>query len=53
MMARVGAKESFDEGRQDLEELAGVRVTTERLGVLLRLLVCRLRAMQIGSVFKS
>ena len=29
MIARVGAKESFDEGRQDLEELAGVRVTTK------------------------
>ena len=32
MMARVGAKESFDEGRQDLEELAGVRVTTREVG---------------------
>lgn len=32
MMARVGAKESFDDGRQDLEELAGVRVTTQQVG---------------------
>jgi hypothetical protein len=32
MMARVGAKESFDEGRQDLEELAGVRVTAKEVG---------------------
>lgn len=32
MMARVGAKESFDDGRQDLEELAGVRVTTKEVG---------------------
>ena len=30
-MARVGAKESFDEGRQDLEELAGVRVTPKEV----------------------
>lgn len=29
MMARVGAKESFDEGRSDLEALAGVRVTAK------------------------
>lgn len=29
MMARVGAKESFDEGRGDLKELAGVIVTTK------------------------
>lgn len=26
-MCGVGSKESFDEGRQDLEELAGIRVT--------------------------
>ena len=32
MMARVGAKESFDDGRQDLEELAGVRVTAKEVG---------------------
>lgn len=32
MMARVGAKESFDEGRQDLEELAGIRVTSKEVG---------------------
>jgi len=32
MMARVGAKESFDDGRTDLEELAGVRVTTKEVG---------------------
>jgi len=31
MMARVGAKESFDEGRGDLEELAGVVVTTKEV----------------------
>lgn len=31
MMARVGAKESFDNGRQDLEELAGVKVTTKEV----------------------
>lgn len=29
MMGRVGAKESFEEGRRDLDELAGVRVTTK------------------------
>jgi len=29
MMARVGAKESFDEGRSDLEALAGVMVTAK------------------------
>jgi hypothetical protein len=32
MMARVGAKESFDEGRMDLEELAEVRVTAKEVG---------------------
>jgi len=32
MMARVGAKESFDEGRQDLEEMAGIKVTTKEVG---------------------
>jgi hypothetical protein len=32
MMARVGAKESFDDGRMDLEELAGVRVTAKEVG---------------------
>lgn len=31
MMARVGAKESFDEGRADLEELAGVVVTAKEV----------------------
>jgi uncharacterized OB-fold protein len=31
MMARVGAKESFEDGRQDLEVLAGVRVTTKEV----------------------
>ena len=31
MMGRVGAKEPFDEGRQDLEELSGVRVSTKAL----------------------
>ena len=29
LMARVGGKEAFDEGRQDLEELAGIVVTTK------------------------
>jgi len=29
MMGRLGAKEAFDEGRRDLEELAGVIVTTK------------------------
>lgn len=29
MMGLVGAKESFDEGRRDLEELSGVRVSTK------------------------
>lgn len=29
MMARVGAKESFENGRADLEELADVRVTAK------------------------
>jgi Uncharacterised protein family (UPF0236) len=29
MMGRVGGKEAFDEGRQDMEELAGVRVSTK------------------------
>lgn len=32
MMARVGAKESFEEGRADLEEMAGVRVTRKEVG---------------------
>lgn len=32
MMARVGAKESFEEGRGDLEELAGVMVTCKEVG---------------------
>ena len=32
MMARVGAKESFDDGKEDLEELAGVRVTAKEVG---------------------
>jgi hypothetical protein len=30
-MGRVGSKESFEEGRQDLEELAGIRVTTKQV----------------------
>lgn len=32
MMARVGAKESFEEGRGDLEEMAGVSVTSQEVG---------------------
>jgi len=32
MMARVGAKESFEEGRDDLSELAGVSVTSRQVG---------------------
>jgi hypothetical protein len=31
MMGRLGSKESFEEGRQDLEQLAGLRVTTKRV----------------------
>jgi uncharacterized protein UPF0236 len=31
LMGRVGSKESFEEGRQDLEELAGIRVTTKQV----------------------
>lgn len=31
MMGLVGAKETFDEGRRDLEELSGVRVSTKAL----------------------
>lgn len=31
MMARVGAKESFDEGKRDLKELAGIVVTTKEV----------------------
>jgi hypothetical protein len=31
MMGRVGSKESFDDGRQDLEELAGIRVTAKQV----------------------
>lgn len=31
MMARVGAKESFEEGRRDLEELGGVTITTKEV----------------------
>ena len=31
MMGRVGSKESFEQGRQDLEELAGVQVTTKQV----------------------
>jgi hypothetical protein len=31
MMGRVGGKESFQAGRQDLEELAGVRVTAKQV----------------------
>jgi len=31
MMGRVGSKESFEEGRRDLEELAGIRVTTKQV----------------------
>lgn len=31
MMARVGGKESFDEGRRDLEELAGIIVTAKEV----------------------
>lgn len=31
MMGLVGAKEPFDEGRRDLEELSGVRVSTKAL----------------------
>lgn len=30
-MGRVGGKESFNEGRQDLEELAGIRVKTKEV----------------------
>ncbi len=32
MMARVGAKESFEDGRRDLDELAGVLVTAREVG---------------------
>lgn len=32
MMARVGAKESFEEGAGDLKELAGIDVTTKEVG---------------------
>jgi len=28
-MGRVGGKESFNEGRKDLEELAGIKVQTK------------------------
>ena len=31
MMARVGAKESFDDGREDLAELAGITVTAKEV----------------------
>lgn len=31
MMGRVGAKESFDEGRQDMKELAGIVVKTKEV----------------------
>src|SRR5215468_8266785 len=31
MMGLVGAKEPFDEGRRDLEELSGIRVSTKAL----------------------
>jgi hypothetical protein len=31
MMGRVGAKEAFDEGRQDMEELAGIVVKTKEV----------------------
>lgn len=31
MMGRVGAREAFDEGRQDLEELAGIVVKTKEV----------------------
>lgn len=31
MMARVGAKESFDDGREDLEVLAGITVTAKEV----------------------
>jgi hypothetical protein len=31
MMGRVGSKEAFEEGRRDLEELAGVVVTTKQV----------------------
>lgn len=31
MIGRVGAKEPFDEGRRDLEELAGLRLTAKAL----------------------
>ena len=31
MMSRVGSKESFEEGQKDLEELAGVVVTTKQV----------------------
>lgn len=31
MMARVGAKESFEDGKEDLEELAGVVATTKEV----------------------
>jgi hypothetical protein len=32
MMARVGAKESFEEGKEDLKELAGIDVTIKEVG---------------------
>jgi hypothetical protein len=31
MMATVGSKEPFEEGRQDLEELAWIRVSTKEI----------------------
>jgi hypothetical protein len=31
MIGRVGSKQSFEDGRQDLEELAGIRVTSKQV----------------------
>ena len=36
MMGRVGAKEPFQEGQRDLEELAGVAVSTKAVETSLR-----------------
>jgi len=56
LMGRVGGKESFNEGRQDLQELAGIKVTTkeveriaEALGAELEALGQRERAQAVSQ----
>ena len=53
MMARVGAKESFEEGRDDFSELAGVSVTSRQVGRVSEEMGERVEVFGTRSVMRS